>query len=308
MSKVIVTGGAGFIGSYIAEELVRRNYQVVIIDNLSTGKLSNMESISGNRNAEFVQGNITSLSLLRKLFAGADYVFHEAAVSSVPLSVKNPRATHTTNVNGTLNVLLAARDNGVKKVIHASSSAVYGDTMPLIKDENSATDPFSPYAVTKLVGEYYAKVFQKIYGMATVTLRYFNVYGLRQDTKSAYAAVIPVFVTNVLSGKPPMIYGNGEQTRDFVHVKDVAKANVLAAESEATGIFNIGSSVKTTINDLAKLIIKLSGKSDIRPVYVEPRPGDILHSLADITKAGTFGYRPKYTLEDGLKEFIRYLV
>ncbi len=307
MNKAIVTGGAGFIGSHIAGALAGRGYQVIIIDNLTTGKISHIESLLKSKNTEFVQGSILNLPLLRRLFAGADYIFHHAAIASVPRSVKNPRATHTTNVTGTLNVLLAARDSGVKKVVYASSSAVYGDTMPLVKDEDVPTDPLSPYAVSKLAGDYYARVFQEMYGLATVSLRYFNVYGPRQDPKSDYAAVIPEFISKVLSGKPPVIYGDGEQSRDFVFVKDVAEANILAAESRATGIFNIGSSIKTTINDLALTIIELSGNKNLRPVYREARPGDILHSLADIKKAATFGYRPEYSLEEGLKEVIKHL-
>ncbi len=307
MKKAIITGGAGFIGSHIAEALTGRGYQVIIIDNLNTGKISNIESLLKNQKAELIEGSILNLPLLRKLFSGADYVFHHAAIASVPRSVKNPRATHTTNVNGTLNVLVAARDNGVNKVVCASSSAVYGDTMPLVKDEGVPADPLSPYAVSKLAGEYYAKVFQAMYGLATVSLRYFNVYGPWQNPRSDYAAVIPVFISNVLSGKSPVIYGDGEQSRDFVFVKDVAKANILAAESRATGIFNIASSVKTTINDLAQTIIKLSGNKNIRPVYREARPGDIMHSLADIKKARTFGYRPEHSLEEGLKEVMKHL-
>jgi len=307
MRKVIVTGGAGFTGSYIAEELVRRGYQVIIIDNLSTGKSSNVESILHSKNAEFVRGSIVNLPLLRKIFSGAEYVFHQAAIASVPCSVKNPRATHITNVTGTLNVLLAARDTGVKKVIYASSSAIYGDSPDPIKVEDILPNPLSPYAVTKLAGEYYGKVFQEIYGVDTVSLRYFNVYGPRQDAKSAYASVIPLFISNVMAGKSPVIYGNGEQTRDFIFVKDVAEANILAAESSATGIFNIGSAIRVTINDLAQLIIKLAGNSNIRPVYSDARPGDIMQSLADITKAKALGFLPRYSLEEGLKQVISYM-
>jgi UDP-glucose 4-epimerase len=307
MSKVIVTGGAGFIGSHIVEGLVGRGYQVIIIDNLAAGKLSNIEVALRSKKAEFVQGSILNLPLLRKLFSNADYVFHEAAKVSVPGSVKNPKATHNTNVTGTLNVLMAARNNGVKKVVCASSAAVYGDTKSLIKLEGASTEPLSPYAVTKLIGEYYSSAFQEIYGLATVSLRYFNVYGPRQEQKSAYASVIPAFISRVLSGRSPVIYGHGEQSRDFVFVKDVVRANILAAESRASGVFNIGSANKVTINELAQLAIELSGKSNIRPVYRDARPGDILHSLADISKAGTFGYRPEYSLEDGLKEVADYM-
>jgi UDP-glucose 4-epimerase len=299
--KTIVTGGAGFIGSHLSQELVRRGYQVVILDNLSTGRISNIEPLLGNRNVELVKGSITNLPLLRKLFSGADYVFHQAAVPSVPRSIKNPKASHNVNITGTLNVLLAAKDNNIKKVVYASSSSIYGDTPTLPKVEDMIPKPLSPYAVTKLAGEYYCKVFQEIYGLNTVCLRYFNVYGPRQDPNSPYAAVIPLFITNAMEGKPPIIFGDGEQTRDFTFVKDVAEANILAAESQATGIFNIGGAKKVTINHLVELIIRLVGNGSIKPDYKAPRPGDILHSLADISKAMAFGYYPKCNLEEGLK-------
>ena len=302
MSRVIVTGGAGFIGSHLAQELVRRGYQVIILDNLSTGKISNIEPLLGNGNVEFVQGSITDLPLLRKLFSGIDYVFHQAAIPSVPRSITNPKASHDANITGTLNVLLAARDKNVKKVVYASSSSVYGDNATLPKVEHMIPNPLSPYAVTKLTGEYYCKVFHDIYGLNTVCLRYFNVYGPRQEPNSQYAAVIPIFINNVLLGKSPIIFGNGEQSRDFTFVKDVAEANILVAESKATSIFNIGRSKRVTINHLAQLIIRLVGNNAVKPVYKDPRPGDILHSLADISKARAFGYHPKYSLEQGLKE------
>jgi UDP-glucose 4-epimerase len=308
MSKVIVTGGAGFIGSHIADELVKRDYQVVILDNLSTGRLSNIEQTLGSKNVEFVRGSITNLSLLEKLFAGADYVFHQAAIPSVPRSIKNPKASHVANITGTLNVLLASRDKGVKKVVFASSSSVYGNTPTLPKIETMTPNPQSPYAVTKLTGEYYCGVFNKIYGLNTVSLRYFNVFGPRQDPDSPYAAVIPLFITNALAGKSPVIFGDGEQSRDFTFVKDVAGANILAAESTSTGVFNIGTSTRVTINHLAQLIIGLVGNNKVKVVHKDTRAGDVMHSLADISKANSFGYRPKYNLEGGLKEAYNYLV
>jgi UDP-glucose 4-epimerase len=307
MSKVVVTGGAGFIGSHVAQELAKRDYEVIIIDNLTTGRLSNMESILGVKNAVFVRGSIVDLPLLRKLFSGVDYVFHQAAVPSVPRSIKNPRASHIANTTGTLNVLLAARDKGVKKVIFASSSSVYGDTPTLPKIEDMPPNPQSPYAVTKLAGEYYCRVFQSIYGLNTICLRYFNVFGPRQDPGSPYAAVIPLFINNALAGKSPVIFGNGEQSRDFTFVRDVVEANILAAESPNTGVFNIGSGARVTINHLAQLVIRLAGNNTIKVVYQDARPGDILHSLADITKAKAFGYRPEYSLEEGLGEVVNYL-
>ena len=304
MNKAVVTGGAGFIGSHIAEELIKRGYQVTIIDNLSTGKLSNIESILRSRNAEFVQGSMIDLPALHNLFSGADYVFHQAAMPSVPRSIRNPKASHNANATGTLNVLLAARDKDVKKVVYASSSSVYGDTPTLPKVEDMTPNPLSPYAISKLTAEYYCRVFHEIYGLQTVSLRYFNVYGPRQDPDSPYAAVIPLFINLALAGKSPVIFGDGKQSRDFTFVKDVAEANILAAECEATGIFNIGNSQRVTINHLVRLILKLIRNRSIKPIYRDTRAGDIIHSLADITKAKAFGYNPRYSLEEGLKETI----
>ena len=316
MKKVVVTGGAGFIGSHLAEELVRRGYCVTILDDLSTGKSENMESLLSSPSpslaegeespgdAEFVLGSIADLDLLQRLFRGAYYVFHQAAIPSVPRSIDAPLDSHEVNATGTLNVLLAARDNGVKKVIYASSSSVYGDTPHLPKREDMPPHPQSPYAVAKLSGEYYCTVFQQIYGLPTVCLRYFNVYGPRQDPDSAYAAVIPRFISMVARAIPPPIFGDGEQTRDFTVVKDVVEANILAAQSSASGIFNIGAGKRITVNQLASLIINITGK-DTKPVHRDARPGDIGHSLADVTRARAFGYHPKYDIEEGLKETIR---
>jgi len=307
MNKVIVTGGAGFIGSHLVQELLKHGHQVIILDNLSTGRLSNIEFLLDDKNVAFVQGSLNNLPLLRRLFSGTDFVFHQAAVPSVPRSIKDPRTSHHANATGTLNVLLAARDNGVKKVIFASSSSVYGDTPTLPKVEDMAPNPQSPYAVTKLAAENYCRVFERVYGLKTVCLRYFNVYGPRQDPGSLYAAVIPLFINSALDGKSPVIFGDGEQTRDFTYVKDVVTANIMAAESPATGIFNIGTGSRVTINQLAKLIIKIVGDSKIKVVHRKVRPGDILHSLADISRAGSFGYRPRYTLEEGLREVVECL-
>ena len=305
--KAVVTGGAGFIGSHITEELLEKGYQVIILDNLTTGSLLNIEPMLRSKNVEFVQGSITNLAALRKAFSGADYVFHQAAVPSVPRSVKDPKTSHNVNATGTLNVLLAARDNGVKKVVYASSSSIYGDTPTLPKVEDMTPNPISPYAISKLTGEYYCQVYQKIYGLKTVSLRYFNVYGPRLNPKSQYTAVIPLFINLSLEGKSPVIFGDGEQSRDFTFVKDVAEANILAAESEASGIYNIGNYQSITINDLVTLIIKMIGNQSIKPIYKDVRTGDILHSLADNTKAKSFGFRTRYSLEDGLAEVIKYL-
>jgi len=303
--KVVVTGGAGFIGSHLVEGLVRRGYDVTILDDLSTGKMDNIKGILNKPNVDFIQGSITNLALLQKLFQGTYYVFHQAAIPSVPRSVNDPKASHEVNVTGTLNVLLAARDNGIKKVIYASSSSVYGDTPTLPKVEDMIPNPQSPYAVTKLTGEYYCQVFRQVYNIPTVCLRYFNVYGPKQDPESQYAAVIPKFITSIINGQGPIIFGDGEQSRDFTYIKDVTEANILAAESDATGIFNIGNGKSITINQLAKLTINLLSNYSINPIHEEPRPGDIKDSLADITRAKTFGYSPKYDLEKGLYETVR---
>lgn len=305
MKRAVVTGGAGFIGSHLAEELVERGYHIIIVDNLSTGRIDNIEPLLKRANVEFIQGSITDLPLLQKLLKGVYYLFHQAAIPSVPRSIENPQATHETNITGTLNILLAARDNGVSKVIYASSSSVYGDTLTVPKVEDMVTNPQSPYAVTKLAGEYYCRIFHQVYGLPTVCLRYFNVYGPRQDPESQYAAVIPSFITKIYENKPPVIFGDGEQSRDFTFVKDVIQANILSAESDATGVFNISRGERFTINRLAQLAIRLMGNNDIKPIYENPRPGDIRHSLADITRAGTFGYEPEYSLEQGLEETIR---
>jgi len=305
LGKVIVTGGAGFIGSHLAEELANRGYSVIVLDDLSTGRMENITDLLAKENVEFVQGSINDASLLQRLFQDVHYVFHLAAIPSVPRSIENPLVSHQVNATGTLNVLLSARDSGVKKVVYASSSSVYGDTGTAAKRENTMPNPQSPYAVTKLTGEYYCQVFQKVYGLPSVCLRYFNIYGPRQDPNSPYAAVIPIFIRRICQGNPPVIFGDGEQTRDFTFIKDATEANILAAESDASGVFNIGRSERVTINQLARLAIKLVANNSVEPVYDEPRPGDIRHSLADISKARTLGYNPRYSLEEGLRETVR---
>jgi len=304
MQRIIVTGGAGFIGSHLAEELVRRGYQVTILDDLSTGKVENIKPLMTNSDVRFIKGSVTDLPLLQKLLQNVDYVFHLAAIPSVSQSIENPLASHNVSVTGALNMLLAAKENKVKKVIYASSSSVYGDTPALPKREDMLPNPQSPYAVTKLAGEYYCQVFHQIYGLPTISLRYFNVYGPRQDPNLDYATVIPIFIKRLSEGRPPIIFGDGEQTRDFTFIKDAIEATIIAAKSNATGIFNIGTSRRITINELAGLIARLLGKG-IKLIHREARPGDIRHSLADISRAGTFGYKPKWSLEEGLKETIQ---
>jgi UDP-glucose 4-epimerase len=299
--KVVITGGAGFVGSNLARELAIDN-TVNIIDDLSTGREKNLDDIINKRNVSFVKGSILNQNLLQSTFNGADYIFHQAALASVPLSVDNPALTHDVNITGTLNVLIAARDNQAKKVVFASSSAIYGDGPILPKKEDMAPDPKSPYAVTKLAGEYYCHSFYHIYGLPTVSLRYFNVYGPYQAQHSQYAAVIPHFINNIQHGHPPVIYGDGKQTRDFIYIQDVIQANIAAAESEASGIFNIGAGDSTTIKELALTLIDIMNK-DMQPAYQAQRPGDIKNSQADVSLAReVMGYQPRYCLKDGLKE------
>jgi len=296
--KVVVTGGAGFIGSNLAEELLKK-HEVTVIDNLSTGRIENLHRILDKIN--FIEGSITDLDLLKEAFSGSYGVFHQAAIPSVQRSVDNPLATNEANVEGTLKVLVAARDCKVQKVVFASSSSAYGDTPTLPKKEDMKPSPKSPYAISKLAGEYYCRVFSEVYGLKTTCLRYFNVYGPRQDPKSEYAAVIPRFITRVLSNSPPVIYGDGNQTRDFTFVKDVAKANILAMHSSAEGVFNIACGRRMSLNELAGKIMQITGIK-LDPIYDKPRQGDVRDSLADISSAGEkLGYKPDFNLNSGLE-------
>jgi UDP-glucose 4-epimerase len=302
--KVVVTGGAGFIGSHLSEALAGRGYRVTILDNLATGKLDNLAGFRDK--VDFVKGSITDPSLLGDLFQGVDYVFHLAAIPSVPRSIENPMASHDVNVTGTLNVLLAAKQNKVKKLLFASSSSVYGDTPTLPKKEDMKPRPLSPYAVGKLAAENYCGVFTNVYQLPTTCLRYFNVFGPRQDPNSQYAAVIPKFITSVMAEKSPVIFGDGEQTRDFTFVKDVVEANILAAQSDVCGVFNVSRGESISLNQLLGFIKELVGKKSVLPVYEETRKGDIKHSLADISSARSFGYKPKYSLNEGLSETVKW--
>ena len=303
--KAVVTGGAGFIGSNLCEELARQGYHVIILDDLSTGKLENIQGLLQEDNVEFVQGSITDLPLLQRLFQGVEYVLHHAALARVPQSIDDPLTTNEVNITGTLKVLLAARENNVRKVVFASSSSIYGDTITLPQREDMPPSPLSPYALTKLAGEYYCTIFHQIYGLSTVCLRYFNVYGPRQDPHSGYALAIPAFIHRISQNIPPIIFGDGEQSRDFTFVKDVVSANILAMENDADGVYNIGSGNSITINQLADAILHSLQKT-LKPIYEKPRPGDPRHTLADVSKAKSFGYEPKWTLGDGLAETIKY--
>lgn len=297
--KIVVTGGAGFIGSHLCEVLVADN-EVIAFDDFSTGKEENL--IEG---VEIVKGSITDLELMKSVFIDVDIVFHQAAIPSVPRSIENPLPTNNANITGTLNVLLASRDNRVPKVMYASSSSVYGDSPTLPKIEDMPINPKSPYAITKLAGEQYCKVFNEIYGLPTVALRYFNVFGPKQSDNQ-YSGVISIFISAALKNQPLIIFGDGEQTRDFTYCKDVVNANLLAAQSKSAdgGVFNVAGGRQITINEIAKMIIELTG-SRSKIIHAEKRSGDIEHSLADISKAkNTFGYNPKYAINEGLKKII----
>ena len=298
--KVVVTGGLGFIGSHLVEELCEKN-EVVIVDNESTGKLENIKHLE-LENISLDLGDITQIDL-KNTFDGCDYVFHHAALASVPASVADPLLCNRVNITGILKVLLAARDTEVKKVIFASSSAVYGNNEDLPLSERAPVRPLSPYAISKVAGEMYCQNFTDIYGLPTACLRYFNVFGPRQDPNSQYAAVIPKFIEAILTDKQPIIYGDGDQTRDFIYVKDVVHANVLAAESDVNGIFNIASGRTISINELFHIISEIMRK-DLNPLYSEPRPGDIKNSFADITQAKSFGFRLHTNFNDGLRETV----
>ena len=297
----LVTGGAGFIGSHIVETLVNRGEKVRVLDNLMTGKYENIANFEGR--IEFILGDIRDFKALGKAVDGVDTIFHEAAIPSVPRSVEDPQLNHDSNVNGTFNVLLAARDAGVRRVVYAASSSAYGEIGTGEKKEDQLPSPLSPYAVAKLVGEYYCQVFTRVYGLETVSLRYFNVFGPRQDPSSPYSGVISKFVTTLLNGDRPMIFGDGEQSRDFTYVANVVDANIRAAESaDAVGeVINLGVNQRTTLNQLLSELQKIIG-TNIAPQYKPPRAGDIRHSLADISRAEKLlGFKPLIGLEEGLK-------
>ncbi|MGB9980637.1 SDR family oxidoreductase [Methanobacterium sp.] len=300
--KVAVTGGLGFIGSHLVEKLSQYN-EVVIVDNESTGKIENINHLDRSRiNIQF--GDINSINL-HEIFEDCEYVFHEAAIPSIPRSINDPLNSNKANITGTLKVLVAASELDIKKVIFASSSSVYGDIPTLPKVESMPVNPKSPYAVTKAACEHYCTIFKEIYGLQTISLRYFNVFGPRQNPYSQYSAVIPKFITSIINGNSPTVYGDGLQSRDFTFVKNVVDANILAAESNKTGNFNIACGKRIKLNDLIYMINKLTD-AKINPVYVDPRPGDIKHSLADISKAKSLGYNPKADFKNELKETIKF--
>lgn len=309
MTKLyLVTGGAGFIGSHIVERLVREGHKVRVIDNLSTGNKENIEPFL--EEIEFIEGDIRDLELVREAMEGVDYVLHQAAVPSVPRSVKDPLTTNSANVEGTLNILIAARDTGVKRVVYASSSSAYGDAPILPKHEEMKPEPRSPYAVSKLAGELYCQAFYHVYGLETVVLRYFNVFGPRQDPESQYAAVVPKFITALLRGEPTTIFGDGEQSRDFTYIENVVEANLLAAKAPdvAGEVFNIACGERITVNELTRLLAEIAGANpELKPEYAPRRPGDVRHSLADISKAGRLlGYEGKVSASEGLRQTVEW--
>lgn len=298
----LVTGGAGFIGSHIAAALAQAGARVRIIDDLSTGHPENIAEVGGD--VDFIQASITDKQALNRALQNAELVFHEAAIPSVPRSVARPAETHVASVDATFSLLLAARDQKVRRVIYAASSSAYGDQPDLPKREDMRPDPLSPYAVGKLVGEYYCQVFTRVYGLETVSLRYFNVFGPRQDPSSQYSGVISRFISALLTGGRPVIYGDGEQSRDFTYVSDVVDANLRAAESRlAVGrVINIANGSCVTINGLFELLKNITGETSVCAEYAAARAGDVRHSLADITLACTLlNYRPRVGLEEGLR-------
>jgi len=306
MATYVVTGGGGFIGSHIVEELLRRRQTVKLIDNFSTGKRANVNAFKNQ--AEIIEFDISEAKNLVELFKGADYVVHQAAIPSVPKSILDPVTSHRSNVNGTLNVLIAARDAGVKRVVYASSSSLYGDSPTLPKHEEMMPKPLSPYGAQKLVGEMYCQVFTRSYGRETVALRYFNVFGPRQDPSSPYSGVLALFIPAVLQDRRPTIHGDGLQSRDFTYVQNVVEANLLACTVPGVGgqVFNIARGDRITVNSILQQINKITGK-DVAPIYSEPRAGDIKNSQADITRAREhLGYEAGISFEEGLRRTIEW--
>jgi UDP-glucose 4-epimerase len=299
--RYLVTGGAGFIGSHIADALVARGEEVVVLDDFSSGKPENLACV--HEQVQVIRGNICDLDVVRRACRGVDFVLHQAARTSVPRSVEDPLETNRINVDGTLNVLLAARDAKVKRVVFASSSAVYGETPTLPKTESMPPVPISPYGVSKYVGELYAQVFGHAYGLENVCLRYFNVFGPRQDASSPYSGVLSKFCTSLLAGQTPAIFGDGQQSRDFTYVENVVQANLLACEADGVSgmVFNVGTGSRITLNEVLAVLGKIAGERTA-PHHLPPRAGDILHSQADISLARKYlGYNPTISFEEGLR-------
>jgi nucleoside-diphosphate-sugar epimerase len=301
LANYLVTGGAGFIGSHISEELIRRGHRVRVVDSLVTGYQRNLRD-----GVEFEQGDLADPAVARAAVAGMEYVIHQAAIPSVPRSVEKPEESHRANIDATLQVLLASRDARVKRVVFAGSSSVYGDTEVLPKTEVMPTNPLSPYALQKLMGEMYLQMFTRLYGLETVTTRYFNVFGPRQDPGSPYSGVISLFIKALSEGTRPVIYGDGEQTRDFTYVSNVVDGVLRAAETPGVSghVFNVATNSRISLNQLLGTLKKIFG-STVEPIYQEARPGDVHDSQADIAKAEKMlGYRPTVGLEEGLRKTV----
>jgi nucleoside-diphosphate-sugar epimerase len=306
MARYLITGGAGFIGSNLARKLIDLGEDVVVLDNFSTGKRENLDGI--RESIELIEGDICDIATVREATDGADYVLHHAAVVSVPRSIEDPLRSNAVNIDGTLNCLQAAREAGVKRLVYAASSSAYGDSVEMPKREDMVPSPLSPYGVAKLVGEMYCKVYYDIYGLETVSLRYFNIFGPYQDPLSEYAAVVPIFITKLLRGERPTIYGDGEQSRDFTFIENAIEANLGAVRSDkAPGhVFNVACGSRFTLNTMLDKLRDLTG-SDIEAIYADPRPGDIKHSQGDITAAGDLlGYDPRITFEEGLRQTVEW--
>lgn len=305
--RVLVTGGAGFIGSNLAGALISQGAKVRIIDSLITGSRANLEEIPGS--FDFIEGDLNDEKALVPAVKDTDIVFHEAALPSVPRSVDNPFETHQACASATLNLLIKAKDAGVRRVVYAASSSAYGDQPTLPKVETMAPDPLSPYAAAKLMGEFYCRVFNKVYGLETLSLRYFNVFGPRQDPSSMYSGVISRFIDSLMKGTPPVIFGDGEQTRDFTYVDNVVKANISAAQTNS-GIgdtLNVANGERVSLNTLLETLVQITGKSNVAAEYLPERPGDVKHSQADNTRAiDWLGYKKVVGLEDGLRKTIEW--
>ena len=309
MALFVVTGGGGFIGSNLAEAILRRGDSVRVVDNFATGRRSNLEGAAGWAKAgggayELIEGDIRDPDLCRRAFAGADYVLHQAAIPSVQRSVQDPATSNDVNVTGTLNVLLAAREAKARRVVMASSSSLYGESETLPKVETMSPAPISPYGLQKLAGETYFGIFHRLYGLPTIALRYFNVFGPRQDPGSEYSAVIPKFIKAIRAGQTPMIYGDGEQTRDFSFIENVVHANLRACEAGPAalgGAYNVACGERISLNALVGILAGFAGRA-VQPKHADERPGDIKHSLADIGKAERLlGYRPTVPVREGLR-------
>ena len=305
---MLVTGGAGFIGSHLTEALLQKGHRVRVLDDFSTGKRENLIFDKKYPSLEIIEGDIRHLAICQKAMKGIEYVFHQAALPSVQRSVEDPLGSNAVNVGGTLNILFTAREETVKRVIYASSSSIYGDTPTLPKHEEMPSNPLSPYALQKYIGEQYCRLFYQLYGLETVSLRYFNIFGPRQDPNSIYSAVIPKFIDALLRGSPPIIFGDGEQSRDFTYIENVVEGNLLAMSAEHLHgeAINIACAEKTSLNQLVNVLRQILG-SKLSPVYEEPRQGDVRHSLADIRKGKEIlNYEPRVGIALGLKKTVEF--